>query len=112
MREDHDDVSNQLYAAYAEGCDLRDLVAVVGEEALTSRDRKYLEFADGFEKTYVTQSTDEDRSIEDSLGMAWKLLSILPKEELKRTSKICGLGFIIIGLMGFFFYLISVLGGV
>ncbi len=86
-REDHDDVSNQLYAAYAEGCDLRDLVAVVGEEALTSRDRKYLEFADGFEKTYVTQSLDEDRSIEESLAMAWKLLSILPKEELKRIDE-------------------------
>lgn len=86
-REDHDDVSNQCYAAYAEGCDLRDLIAVVGEEALSERDKKFLKFADLFEKEYVTQSTDEDRSIGDTLGLAWRLLSTLPKDELKRIEE-------------------------
>jgi V/A-type H+-transporting ATPase subunit B len=86
-REDHDDVSNQCYAAYAEGCDLRDLIAVVGEEALSDRDRKFLKFADMFEQQYVSQSPDEDRTIEDTLGLAWKLLSTLPKDELKRIEE-------------------------
>ncbi|MHC1585782.1 MAG: V-type ATP synthase subunit B, partial [Candidatus Syntropharchaeia archaeon] len=66
-REDHSGVSNQLYAAYAEGRDMRDLVAVVGEEALTERDRRYLEFADRFEREFVTQGRDEDRTIEQTL---------------------------------------------
>ena len=83
-REDHSNVSDQLYSAYAEGRDLRDLVAVVGEEALTEKDRKTLEFADRFEKEFVTQSRDEDRSIERTLEIGWDLLSILPERELKR----------------------------
>ncbi len=83
-REDHSNVSDQLYSAYAEGRDLRDLVAVVGEEALTEKDRKTLEFADRFEKEFVTQSKDEDRSIERTLEIGWDLLSILPERELKR----------------------------
>lgn len=83
-REDHDGVSNQLYAAYAEGVDLRELVAVVGEEALTSRDKKYLEFADIFEGQFVTQDSAENRTIEQTLDLAWQLLGILPKEELKK----------------------------
>ncbi|MDG6219840.1 MAG: V-type ATP synthase subunit B [Candidatus Thermoplasmatota archaeon] len=83
-REDHDEVSNQLYADYAEGMDLRSLVAVVGEEALTERDRKVLAFTEEFEKRFVTQGRDEDRSLEESLNLAWGLLSDLPKEELKR----------------------------
>ncbi len=86
-REDHDDVSNQLYAAYAEGVDLRELVAVVGEEALTARDRKFLEFADIFEKRFISQTEDEDRSIEETLGIGWDLLSTLPKESLTRIDK-------------------------
>jgi len=86
-REDHDDVSNQLYAAYAEGNDLRDLVAVVGEEALSDRDQKFLKFADIFENEFTTQGLEEDRSIEDSLGLAWKLLSTLPRTEMKRVRK-------------------------
>ena len=86
-REDHDDVSNQCYAAYAEGCELRDLIAVVGEEALSERDRKFLKFADIFEKQYISQRGDEDRSIEDTLGLAWNLLSTLPKDELKRIEE-------------------------
>ena len=84
-REDHSGVSDQLYAAYAEGRDLRDLTAVVGEEALTENDLKYLRFADAFEDQFIRQSLDEDRSITESLDLGWKLLSILPKTELKRV---------------------------
>ncbi len=83
-REDHANVSDQLYSAYAEGRELRDLVAVVGEEALAEKDRKYLEFADRFEKEFVNQGSDEDRSIERTLEIGWNLLSILPERELKR----------------------------
>ena len=86
-REDHSGVSNQLYAGYAEGRDMRDLVAVVGEEALTSRDRRFLEFADEFEKRFVTQSRNEDRSIEETLDLGWDLLSTLPEGELKRIDE-------------------------
>ncbi|MBC8521562.1 MAG: hypothetical protein H8D26_06195 [Methanomicrobia archaeon] len=86
-REDHAGVSNQLYAGYAEGRDRRDLVAVVGEEALTSRDRKFLEFADEFEKRFVTQSRNEDRSIEETLNLGWDLLATLPEGELKRIDE-------------------------
>ncbi len=83
-REDHSGVSNQLYAAYAEGRDMRDLVAVVGEEALSTRDQLYLKFADRFEKEFVTQGADEDRTIEQTLDLGWNLLSDLPETELKR----------------------------
>lgn len=83
-REDHSDVSNQLYAAYAEGRDLRDLVAVVGEESLTEKDQKFLEFAERFEAEFVSQEKDDNRSIEDTLQIGWDLLSILPERELKR----------------------------
>ncbi len=86
-REDHADVSNQLYAAYAEGLDLRDLVAVVGEEALSDRDRKYLEFADEFEERFINQGEDEDRSIEETLDLGWDLLTNIPKRELKRIDE-------------------------
>ncbi len=83
-REDHRQVSDQLYAAYAHGLDLRDLVAVIGEEALSETDRKYLEFADRFEREFVAQGTEEDRSIEQTLDIGWELLATLPEEDLKR----------------------------
>lgn len=83
-RADHRDVSNQMYAMYAEGRDLRDLVAVVGEEALSERDQKFLEFAERFESEFINQGPDEDRGIEDTLALGWDLLSILPERELKR----------------------------
>ena len=83
-REDHDDVSNQLYAAYAEGIDLRELVAVVGEEALTDRDKTFLSFAELFEKKFISQGKDENRSIDETLNLAWELLKTLLKTELKR----------------------------
>jgi V/A-type H+-transporting ATPase subunit B len=84
-REDHSGVSDQLYSAYAEGRDLRDLMAVVGEEALTERDQKFLKFADEFEKQFITQTRDEDRSIQETLDLGWALLSLLPRAELKRV---------------------------
>ncbi len=86
-REDHHQLSNQLYSAYAEGRDLRDLVAVVGEEALTERDRQYLKFSDAFEEKFVTQKEEEDRSFEETLDLGWELLSMFPKEELKKIDE-------------------------
>jgi len=76
-----------LYAAYAEGIDLRELVAVVGEEALTDRDKAFLSFAELFEKKFITQGKDENRSIQETLNLAWELLKTLPKTELKRIRK-------------------------
>ena len=86
-RDDHSGVSDQLYSAYAGGRELRDLVAVVGEEALTERDQKFLEFAEEFEGKFITQSKDEDRSIIETLDLGWDLLKILPKSELKRVKE-------------------------
>ncbi|MFO7677066.1 MAG: V-type ATP synthase subunit B [Thermoplasmatota archaeon] len=86
-RQDHAGVSNQLYAAYAEGNDLRDLVAIVGEDALSERDKKYLGFADDFEKLFVTQDVSEDRTIERTLEIAWEILSKLPRSELKKIDE-------------------------
>ena len=83
-REDHAGVSDQCYAAYAEGRDVRNLVAVVGEEALTERDKKFLEFADAFENEFVVQDRDANRSIEETLDLGWKLLTILNEGDLKR----------------------------
>jgi V/A-type H+-transporting ATPase subunit B len=84
-REDHANVSDQMYSGYAEGRDLRDLVAVVGEEALTEKDKKFLGFADRFEREFVAQGRYEDRSIERTLEIGWDLLSMLPERELKRV---------------------------
>ncbi len=83
-REDHREVSDQLYYAYAEGRAFRDLVAVVGEEALSTRDKLYLNFADAFERRFVNQGEYENRDIEQTLDLGWDLLSMLPEVELKR----------------------------
>jgi len=83
-REDHREVSDQLYYAYAEGRAFRDLVAVVGEEALSTRDKLYLNFADAFERRFVNQGEYENRDIEQTLDLGWDLLSMLPEIELKR----------------------------
>ena len=83
-RKDHRNVADQLYASYAYGRDLRRLVAIVGEEALTELDKKYLDFADQFEKRFVSQG-DEDRSIEQTLDTGWELFALLPEFELKRV---------------------------
>lgn len=86
-RGDHSGASDQMYSAYAEGRDLRDLVAVVGEEALTERDQSFLKFAEDFENRFVTQSKDEDRTIEETLNLGWDLFTLLPKTELKRVKE-------------------------
>ena len=86
-REDHKGVSDQLYAGYANGRDLRSLSAVVGEEALSATDRKYLKFADEFEKRFTQQGYYENRDIEKTLEIGWDLLSILPEDELKRVKR-------------------------
>lgn len=83
-REDHAEVKDQLYAAYAEGRNLRELVAVVGEESLSERDKRYLTFADRFEREFVNQGKYEHRTIEQTLDIAWELLSIFPETELKK----------------------------
>ena len=86
-REDHEDVANQMYAAYAEGENLRDLVNIVGREALSERDNKYLDFAEAFEGEFIQQGYDTNRSIEDTLDIGWELLSELPKSELNRIGE-------------------------
>ncbi len=86
-REDHRGVSDQLYSAYATGKDLRSLSAIVGEEALGKTDKLYLAFAEAFEKRFVNQGKDEDRTIEQTLDLGWELLSSLPEQEMKRVKK-------------------------
>ncbi len=86
-RKDHGDVSDQLYAAYAEGNDLRDLVNIVGREALSERDNRFLDFADRFEQEFVHQGYNTNRSIDDTLDIGWDLLSMLPPEELNRVDE-------------------------
>jgi len=83
-REDHRAVSDQLYAYYAEGVDLRGLAAIVGKAALSERDKMILEFADRFEKRFVNQGRDEDRSIFETLQIGWELLAELPEAMLTR----------------------------
>merc|ERR1712093_77174 len=86
-RKDHGDVSNQLYAKYAIGKDAAAMKAVVGEEALSSEEKIALEFLDKFEKTFVQQGAGENRTIFDSLDLAWSLLRIFPREQLNRIPK-------------------------
>lgn len=83
-REDHADTLNQLFAAYSSGKDAKELATILGESALSATDLLYAKFADEFEKRYVSQGYEENRSIEDTLDIGWELLSILPKPELKR----------------------------
>ena len=83
-REDHREVSDQLYYSYAEGRAFRDLVAVIGEEALSTRDKLYLNFADAFERRFISQGEYENRDIEQTLDLGWDLLSMVPEVELKR----------------------------
>jgi V/A-type H+-transporting ATPase subunit B len=86
-RADHKQVSDQCYAAYAEGRDLRGLVAIIGKESLSERDRLFLEFADGFEKTFVRQGRDENRAIKDTLDKCWELLAKLPEDSLTKIDR-------------------------
>ncbi|NMA96150.1 MAG: V-type ATP synthase subunit B [Clostridiales bacterium] len=83
-REDHADTMNQLFAAYARGKEAKELAVILGEAALSDMDKLYAKFSDEFESRYVSQGFDTDRSIEETLDLGWELLSILPREELRR----------------------------
>jgi len=83
-REDHSDIFNQLFAAYARGKEAQELAVILGEAALSEMDRVYYQFADDFEAQYVGQGEDENRTIEQTLDLGWKLLSVFPTGELKR----------------------------
>ncbi|MBQ6092708.1 MAG: V-type ATP synthase subunit B, partial [Clostridia bacterium] len=85
-RADHSGTMNQLFSAYARGKDAKELMVILGEAALTDMDKLYAKFADAFEKIYVSQGFDCNRPIEETLDIGWKLLSILPRSELKRIS--------------------------
>lgn len=83
-REDHAPTMNQIFSAYAEGKEAKELSAVLGEAALSESDKKYVEFTNKFEKEYVNQGNYTDRSIEETLDLGWDLLRVLPRPELKR----------------------------
>jgi V/A-type H+/Na+-transporting ATPase subunit B len=83
-REDHADTMNQLFAAYAQGKQAKELAVILGESALSDADKLFAKFAEAFEKEYVSQGFNSNRTIEETLDLGWKLLSILPRTELKR----------------------------
>ena len=83
-REDHRELSNQLYATYARGMEIRELALVMGEATLSEMDRRYLRFADEFERRFVKQGEREDRTVEETLDLGWELLKMMPVSELKR----------------------------
>lgn len=83
-RKDHSPLSNQLFASYARGIEARELMVVLGEAALTEADKAYVKFADEFEKRFISQGEHENRTIEETLDLGWKLLEILPEQEIKR----------------------------
>ena len=84
-REDHADVLNQLYAAYARGQEAKELAAILGEAALSDADKLFAKFADQFENRYIRQGENEDRTVEETLNIGWELLALLPQVELKRV---------------------------
>ncbi len=84
-REDHRGVADQMFSAYARGKELRSLIEIVGEEALSANDKTFLKFADEFEKKFVNQDFYEDRTIEKSLSIGWDLFKMLDKNEVKRV---------------------------
>ncbi len=87
-REDHGDLANQLFSAYARGKEAKELAVILGEAALSDADKKYSKFADRFEDEYIRQSIEDNRELEkDTLDFGWELLTILPKEELKRVKE-------------------------
>ena len=87
-RADHSNQMNQLFAAYATGKEAKELSAILGDSALTDVDKLYAKFADEFEKVYINQGFNEKRSIEDTLNIGWKLLTILPRSEMKRIKDV------------------------
>ena len=86
-RADHSSVANQLFAAYAKVQDARSLASVIGEEELSETDRKYMRFGVAFEKYFLTQGFNEERTIEETLDLGWSLLSLLPESELDRVDE-------------------------
>ena len=86
-RKDHADVLNQLFAIYARGKECKELMAILGEAALSDVDKLYAQFADEFENKYVSQGYEKDRSIEETLDVGWELLRTMPRSELKRVKK-------------------------
>lgn len=86
-REDHARVASQLFAAYAKAQEVRSLAAIIGAEELSEEDNRYLKFAEAFESRFVAQGETEDRSIFDTLDLAWQILSLLPREALTRLSE-------------------------
>jgi len=83
-RADHSGVMNQVFAAYAQGKNAKELAAILGDNALSDLDRNYARFADAFEQKFLKQGFFNNRSIIDSLDISWDLLAMLPKSELKR----------------------------
>ncbi|MBQ1959442.1 MAG: V-type ATP synthase subunit B, partial [Firmicutes bacterium] len=83
-REDHSGTMNQLFAAYSRGKDAKELMAILGESALSDDDKLFAKFSEKFEKHYVSQGNTTDRTIQETLDLGWQLLKILPKGELKR----------------------------
>lgn len=86
-REDHADTLNQLFAAYAKGKESKELASILGDSALTATDKLYAKFAEEFEKKYVSQGFNTNRSIIETLDIGWELLKILPRSELKRIKE-------------------------
>jgi V/A-type H+-transporting ATPase subunit B len=86
-REDHARVTNQLYAAYTRALEVRNLASIIGAEELAENDRRYLKFAEAFEKRFIGQGENTDRTIIETLDLAWELLSILPEDALTRVSE-------------------------
>jgi len=84
-REDHRELSNQLYAAYAQGIEVREMALVMGEATLSEMDKNYLRFTDEFEQKFVSQGEYENREIEETLDYGWELLRMIPRSELKRV---------------------------
>ena len=86
-RGDHANTMNQLFAAYARGKEAKELAVILGDAALSDVDKLYAKFADAFEKEYVSQGGDEDRTVEETLDIGWRLLRILPRAELRRIKE-------------------------
>lgn len=86
-REDHSNTMNQLFSAYARGKDARELMIVLGEAALTETDKRYVKFSEEFEKRYISQGYETNRSIEETLDIGWELLRLLPRSELRRIKE-------------------------
>ena len=85
-RKDHADVSNQLFASYSKVQDARSLASVIGEDELSDTDQLYLKFGNAFEQQFVSQGSRENRTMDETLDLGWRLLSILPRSELDRLS--------------------------